>query len=97
MDWGAEWDAGWRGDSSWQEDAGWRGDSSWQEWRGGWWYRDASGDWVEWQNPWRVQAHMPAYASTFVELRSWAVGIDHGRAIIRLTLVELGRRWARGQ
>ena len=42
MDWGAEWDAGWRGDSSWQEDAGWRGDSSWQEWRGGWWYRDAS-------------------------------------------------------
>ena len=45
MDWGAEWDAGWRGDSSWQEDAGWRGDSSWQEWRGGWWCRDASGDW----------------------------------------------------
>ena len=60
VEWGAEWDAGWRGDSSWQEDAAWRGDSSWQEWRGGWWYRDASGDWVEWQNPWRVQAHMPA-------------------------------------
>ena len=48
VEWGAEWDAGWRGDSS------------WQEWRGGWWYRDASGGWVEWQNPWRVQAHMPA-------------------------------------
>ena len=60
VEWGAEWDAGWRGDSSWQEDAGWRGDSSWQEWRGWWWYRHASGDWVEWQNPWRVQAHMPA-------------------------------------
>ena len=60
VEWGAEWDAGWRGDSSWQEDAGWRGDSSWQEWRGWWWYRDASGDWVEWQNPWRVQAHMLA-------------------------------------
>ena len=60
VEWGAEWDAGWRGDSSWQEDAGWRGDSSWQEWRGWWWYRDASGGWVEWQNPWRVEAHMPA-------------------------------------
>ena len=28
--------------------------------RGWWWYRDASGDWIEWQRSWRVPAHMPA-------------------------------------
>ena len=68
------WRGGW-----WHRDAS--GDwIEWHSWRGGWWYRDASGEWQPWQDPGRVQVQddMPASASTFVALPSWAVGIGHG-------------------